>query len=84
MSHYDNVHINTTIDRNNAFSISTIYVMNQKKQSSPLERLYAKKKKNVKASKRKADLLRTYADDNHKAIAMVIKHWLEQDEKSTR
>lgn len=48
---------------------------------SPLSRLFAKQQKRVKAKTNVANVLTTFAAEDHKRIAILIKAWLEKDEK---
>lgn len=44
----------------------------------PLELLFAKQQKKVKANPRTAELLKAYAEEDHKRIALLISQWLKQ------
>ncbi|WP_164483519.1 hypothetical protein [Paraglaciecola hydrolytica] len=44
---------------------------------SPLSKLFARQQVKVKAKKRMAALLLTYAEQDHQRIAQLIKHWIE-------
>lgn len=52
--------------------------LDKKKQgeSSALHRLYVRQQPKVRANKRNAALLKTFADDDYKKIAQLIKAWL--------
>lgn len=49
--------------------------------SSPLTRLFQRQQPKVRFSPRKRALLKTCSEDNLAAIALLIKKWLEEDEK---
>lgn len=46
---------------------------------SPLSAIYEKNQRKVKATEKKARFLKTFAADDHKKIAQLIKKWLEED-----
>lgn len=56
----------------------------EKSQKSPLTRLFDRQKPKVSASPRVADVLNTYANDSHKAIAMLIAKWLDEDNSTPK
>ena len=46
---------------------------------SPLSKLYARQQPKVKAKKGMANLLLTYAENDNKRIADLLKKWLDED-----
>ena len=50
------------------------------RSASPLKKLFTKQQPKLNATPRKAALLKTFAEDDYKKIALLIQKWLEQDE----
>ncbi len=51
-------------------------------ENSPLHRLFVRQQPKVKATPRKAALLKTFANDNNAMLAKLIQKWLEEDERN--
>ena len=45
---------------------------------SPLGKLFARQQPKVKAKKGMANLLKTYAENDHKRIAHLLNKWIEE------
>lgn len=48
-------------------------------KTSPLTRIFHKQQKYFKQNKKVANVLTSFADDDYKRIAQLIKVWLEKD-----
>jgi hypothetical protein len=49
-----------------------------KRSTRPLQALFAKQQRKVKANQRMAMLLKSYAEDDHKRIARLLNEWLKE------
>lgn len=53
-----------------------------KPNHSPLTRIFNKQQNNIKPNKQVANVLTSFAEDDYKRIAQLIKVWLDQDAQS--
>ena len=54
----------------------------REKRPSPLNKLFVKQQPKVRASRKKAALLKTFAEHDYQRIATLIQKWLEEDQNN--
>ena len=52
--------------------------------ASPLQRIYAKQKPKLRVNTRQTALLKTFAEDDYKRIALLIKKWLDESDSERK